>query len=294
MVTVFPNSGQKTSNAPVNIGEKKFIFFVEGDFDEIVLTELLKTQNIDIKKMGAAPNLKSVATSFSKAMPNYFFAIDRDHQSKNEVETTWKNFPDAEKSNLIIWRRKEIENYFFDPEIFCKSNFLNKSESEIKTKILTIASSRLYYEAARITLSAIRTNYELVTRDLNKFSDKLDQFKTKEESLDQLVKFSQLNKIFENQANYSKDKIAEIYKQNLDELTGGRSKLEFNQGKWQELMSGKAIFSSLFAEAIDQKQCPYDNDGKRKFIHDLFSKDTQIPNDLRDFRTLVKNAIDRT
>ena len=47
--------------------------------------------------------------------PTYYFLIDRDHHDIDFINRSWYNFPDPNTHNLLIWRKREIENYFLEP-----------------------------------------------------------------------------------------------------------------------------------------------------------------------------------
>lgn len=40
------------------------------------------------------------------------FVEGRDHHKHDFVEGCWKNFPDPDTDHLLVWRCREIENYF--------------------------------------------------------------------------------------------------------------------------------------------------------------------------------------
>lgn len=88
--------------------------FVEGSSDEAidpqVLDKLLGDVTIQIKTLGPSSHIRSVAEALHKHHPYYYFLIDRDHHNDIEVERCWERFPDISTCNLLIWRRRELEN----------------------------------------------------------------------------------------------------------------------------------------------------------------------------------------
>jgi hypothetical protein len=97
--------------------------FVEGSgsdpLDEDILKSYLqgiKRFSIEIKSLGGNSEIKSAASALHAHHKNYYFVIDRDYYNDNEVEKTWLNFPDETKNNLLIWRKRELENYFISPD----------------------------------------------------------------------------------------------------------------------------------------------------------------------------------
>ena len=101
------------------------VLFVEGDkgsVDPEVLNKLFSNK-ISIEPLGPSSSVKSVAKALQTYHPTYYFLIDRDHYDDSFVEKCWDDFPDPKTNNLLIWRRREIENYFLDPDYLSRSDF---------------------------------------------------------------------------------------------------------------------------------------------------------------------------
>ncbi len=109
------------------------VLFVEGEggdsVDPTVLNELFE-QRIRIEPLGSSYFVRSVAEALFSCHPTYYFLIDRDHYADEYVDRCWNSFPDPEKHNLLVWRRREIENYFLEPEYLGKSRQSAKSSSK--------------------------------------------------------------------------------------------------------------------------------------------------------------------
>lgn len=91
--------------------------FVEGArddaFDPTVLKRLFGM--ITVKALGPSHHIRAAAEAMYAHHPEHYFIIDRDFHDDTDVERTWSRFPDPEFSNLLMWRRRELENYFIEP-----------------------------------------------------------------------------------------------------------------------------------------------------------------------------------
>jgi len=109
------------------------VLFVEGkdrsSVDPKILGELFGTDTIKIEPLGPSYSIKSVAQALYSYHPTYYFLIDRDHHDDDFVAQCWNHFPDPDKYNLLVWKRREIENYFLDP------NYLFPSKEDALTKL---------------------------------------------------------------------------------------------------------------------------------------------------------------
>jgi len=81
---------------------------------------------IRIRPLGPSYSVKSVAEALHPFHPTYYFLIDRDyHHNDDFVGRCWDNFPDPATHNLLVWRYREIENYFLEPDYLAYSDFLD-------------------------------------------------------------------------------------------------------------------------------------------------------------------------
>ena len=109
--------------SPVGPDEVRFdaghVLFVEGRGDDAIDPTVLRVllgDQLRIEPLGASFSVTSVAEALHQFHPNYYFLVDRDHHDYDFVEQCWSNFPEAGKRNLLVWRQREIENYFLDPD----------------------------------------------------------------------------------------------------------------------------------------------------------------------------------
>ena len=108
----------------------KHTLFVEGKndqaFDPIVMKKLLNNNGLEkmtVKGMGNSDNVRSTAQALIYHHPSYYFLIDRDDNDDLTVETSWDSFPNVNQHNLLIWKKRELENYFIEPNYLFNSKF---------------------------------------------------------------------------------------------------------------------------------------------------------------------------
>jgi hypothetical protein len=141
----------------------RHVLFVEGNNTECVdptAMELLFQKRLAVQPLGACFSIRSAADALHPYHPDYYFLIDRDHQSDEFVETCWKAFPDPTTSNLLVWPRREIENYFIIPEYAQKSKYLNVSPNELAEEIRCLCEQRLFMDVCNAVICGIREEFK--------------------------------------------------------------------------------------------------------------------------------------
>lgn len=222
------------------------VLFVEGSedgsLDQAVLRALL-SGTLRIETMGPAYSVRSAAQALARHHPRYYFLIDRDHYDDEFVERSWKNFPDPETNNLLVWRRREIENYFLDPGFLAESVYCEAGEPELTTTLVAAAQERLFLDTANIVISSIREEQKWTWID--HFTNPAD-FSSKDEAMDRLVAqeaFSERSS--KVSAMVSKDEITERFERSLETMTGGGEELYYGTGRWIEMVRGKKVLGRL-------------------------------------------------
>ncbi|MCC5848689.1 MAG: hypothetical protein JJU29_11390 [Verrucomicrobia bacterium] len=231
--------------------------FVEGSSDEeidpIVIAELLLNSGlpqVEVRPMGGCENVRSAAWAMVRHHPSYYFVIDRDDQSDQQVEDSWTSFPDADNANLIIWRKRELENYFIDPNYISQSNFLKKgfSKNRIAKVVLKEANRRLFLDAANLTLLSLH-------RDLRRpfcdhFANPAD-FQTIDDGRSRISELPELSdKVADITRLFSKSHVETLYDDFVNVLTGGAYPLMYGTGDWLTRMSGKEIFRAIAGQCF--------------------------------------------
>ena len=206
------------------------VLFVEGDEESIDAKVLngLFDNDIQIEPLGPSFSVKSVAEALSKYHPTYYFLIDRDHYDNEFVEQCWRDFPNPATHNLLVWRRREIENYFLEPTYLLQSQFCQANHGELEEKVLEYANERLFLDAANHVVISIRE--ELKRNWIEKFSNPSD-FSTKEEALQNLRDADHFGQHRSNvDQNVSANEVERRFHECLELMTGGQSTLVFGTG----------------------------------------------------------------
>ena len=234
----------------------KHKLFVEGkdnqEIDPVVIQELLKNNEltaIEVQAMGGCDNVRSAAQALIDQHPTYYFLIDRDDQDQATVDQSWSKFPDPNAYNMLIWRKRELENYFIDPDYLEKSSFL-KHNSHVRQRILDVCRSRLFLDAANLVLLYLTRELQ---RPLNiKHFATIERFKNKDDGVMQL---EQLAEQFDHKKSsvfgiLGLDTVKQLYSDFVNELSGSVFPLQYGSGTWLERMSGKEIFHVIANECF--------------------------------------------
>jgi len=234
----------------------QYRLFVEGnndqEIDPNVIQELLNENElteIKVEVMGACDNVRSASQALIKHHPLYYFLIDRDDQELVKVEDSWRKFPDPDQYNMIIWRKRELENYFIDPAYIQKSSFL-KPSANIRQRILKECRRRIFLDAANLTLHFLsRTLRQPLA--IEHFKQPED-FKNENAGLTQLEQLSKLTDKKTQVINIlEQNSVKTIYCDFVIELTGGVQPLQYGSGTWLERMSGKEVFRVIANECFE-------------------------------------------
>ena len=220
--------------------------FVEGQkasgFDPQILSTLLPPA-VTVNPLGPSFSIKSVAEAMFPYHPTYYFLVDRDHHDDRTVERSWERFPDPDCSNILIWRRRELENYFIDPEYIGKSAYRTCGMEELCARLCAAAQRRVYLEAANAVLTTVREFAKLKWIDL---FDRADDFKTRDDGIRQLIgRPAYADWANRMRGQMSEASLTEQFEATLALLTGGNERLEVGRGQWMHRMRGKKLLPTL-------------------------------------------------
>jgi len=237
-------------DASIVLQSAKHTVFVEGSKDEeidpVVIRELLRINDlvqIDVKPMGHCDNVRSAAQALIHHHPSYYFLIDRDDQEDDEAERSWSDFPNPDTHNVIIWRKRELENYFIDPDYLVRSPHLRIDEVELRRRILKECNRRLFLDAANLALLALNRQ---VRKPFASHFGNPNEFRTQRDGAKRLEELSALlEKATSVVETLSKDAVAMSYSTFVDDLSGGVFPLEYGTGSWLDRMSGKEVFRCI-------------------------------------------------
>ncbi len=220
----------------------------DGGFDHAVISDLFYGNPLTLKALGPSSHMRAVAEALYVDHPHYYFLVDRDHHDDATVEKTWRRFPDPDTNNLLIWRRRELENYFLLPDYLAKSDYLQKSLDELNHALIELARQRLYFDAANLVISRLRE--DLKANWIEHFK-KNEGFETQENGLQQLLGRGEYQKYQEKVTTHLReDRRRELFEQIVQDLTGGEPNLALGRGKWLELLKGKEILPSLINQCF--------------------------------------------
>lgn len=280
--------------------------FVEGSGDDTIDAVFLKNffgTLIDIECMGPSFHLKSVATALHAHHPEYYFLIDRDHHDEKSVEASWRNFPDPATSNLLIWKKKEIENIFLEPDYLQRSQYIKEEfkgqsgQTKLESLILQFARKRLFMEAANSVVLAIRE--EQKTTWIETFT-KPSEFETVQAAKSKLLKASEFQARSTDISNsVQPDILEQKFEEVLNDMSGGTLPLEWNRGLWRAHMSGKEVLKQVVNQCFQvrdrNKKVIQGHDHYIEVIKDLARQDqSHQPDDFRELYRLIENAINRS
>ena len=294
---------------PVGSDEVRFdarhVLFVEGRGDDAIDPTVLRVllgNQLRVEPLGASFSVTSVAEALHQFHPNYYFLVDRNHHDFDFVEQCWRNFPDAEKRNLLVWRRREIENYFLDPNYLARSSYLVGDTRELRASILDRAQRRLYLDAANSVIVRVR---EVVKKNRIKMFTDLAQFSTRDQALHALSEAS-LSDLYQDvvRKNLAIEDIQRAFLDTLSTMTGEKSqtsprdRLRFGTGNWIEMMKGKKLLAEILSSNLFRVQ---DRRGivvagaqeRNEITRDLLQRDESVqPRDFIELKRIIKRRME--
>ncbi|TYT75021.1 DUF4435 domain-containing protein [Desulfobotulus mexicanus] len=226
--------------------KSQHVLFVEGKDKNSVDPKVLDAlfgQSIRIEPLGASFSVRSVAEALFPYHPTYYFLIDRDHHDNTFIDKCWTNFPDPATHNLLVWRRREIENYFLEPEYLFQSRFCRVSQEELERQVLRFANERLYLDAANHVVTSIRE--ELKRNWIQIFSNPAD-FPDKEKALQKLKNAGEFHQHSANvEQKVSAGEVERRFHSYLESMSGGKTPLALGTGDWLHMIQGKKVLAQL-------------------------------------------------
>ncbi len=229
--------------------------FVEGEgpdsLDVILLGALLRSnglEHVGVAPMGPSDNVGAAARALHKHHAEYYFLADRDTQAPDVVERSWERFPDPKASNLLIWPKRELENYLIEPAYLAKCGRL-KPKADVARDLLCAARGRVYLDAANLTIMEIRDAWR------GKWVPNLHASADAASREAGLAKAVEALSALEPHASamlelVSADAVAKRYNTIADDLTGGADPLELGRGSWLDRMSGKELWHSVVNKCV--------------------------------------------
>lgn len=275
----------------------RYTLFVEGKisneasspppFDQAIVSRILRDIPIRTVTMGASHNIKAAAQTLFYAHPDYFFLIDRDHYNDNIVEKSWETFPNPDTYNLLIWRKREIENYFLDPDYLAQSKYMSCSKDKLQGEIIKHAKMRLYMDCANLVITYCRETMKI---NWIKHFEKKEDFADEKAAINNLFSKDE----FKNKCELTNElldpkKIEEKFYKYLSDATGDKTELEFGRGKWMDMLCGKEILKSVINDSCFRNVRGYQGDKKLVTVAlELLTKPADHqPSDFQRLRNLI-------
>jgi hypothetical protein len=238
--------------------DARHTLFVEGSnssIDPQALTFFLRQNgiNISIVSLGPSSHLRAVAQALCQHHHDYYFLIDRDDHDDKSVEDCWSNFPNGNTHNLLIWRRREIENYFLIPDYLARSQYLSCSLEELQQCIRETASKRAYLDVANLVILKLKKK---LNKDWIELFDaeKITGFDGRDTTLAKLKDTYEAAKqtcdVFQQLHEYP---IFDRFNETVEKFFGGQNKLEFGHGSWLEMIKGKHILRTVINKCFRVK-----------------------------------------
>ena len=268
------------------------VLFVEGaatSRDQPVIETLLRSQ-IRVEPLGGSFSVRSVAEALVPVHPTYYFLIDRDHHDDDFVEFSWSNFPDPDTRNLLVWRQRELENYFLDATYLAGSSYCDSTADEVWTRIVDCCNSRLYLDAANRVITSIREDFK---RTWIQHFGNPEEFRDRPETLNRLVSREEFSQYGQRVARgISRDEIERRLDEQLNLMAGGEYPLQFGRGAWLATIRGKKVLPQV----VDACFVVTDRDGVRvdgptsviEVMRELVAKDLDDqPGDFRALKELI-------
>ncbi|MCU4764616.1 hypothetical protein OCF08_21735 [Bacillus cereus] len=276
----------------------KHIFFVEGNrgsIDKFAISALFEDiDGISVEGMGHCGYVSSVAEALVHYHPTYYFLVDRDAQSDEEVNEAWEKFPELDKNNLLIWKCKEMENYFLSPD-FCKhSRYFTGDVDKYIKGLEQVANERVFFDVVNHVIVSVRNQSR--EKWISCFQG-TSKFKDKEMSLNELLSISEYSEKITRDTNlFAKENLTTLFEERLDLLLGGANRCVYGQGRWMELMGGKKIFhqmvNNFFKVPNREGVLVNGRDKELEVVKSLVMlPDEKLPQDFVDLKKLVKGRI---
>ena len=282
--------------------DARHVLFVEGGGDDAIDPTVLQAMlgsRLRIEPLGASFSVSSAAQALHSSHPDYYFLIDRDHHDADSVEQSWRRFPDAERRNLLIWRKREIENYFLDPEyLSCSQYFVGISE-RLREFIVERAQHRLYLDVANSVIVSLRESIK--KNRVQAFTDP-EALSTREIALQALIDlgFGEKYRKLSDQTLSSAGIEAAFHdtlRTMTGETTGTGDRLGLGAGQWIDMMRGKKLFAEVVGSSLFRVEDRYGNmlsgvQARNVVVRDLLrNRGITQPSDFDELKQIIVQRI---
>ncbi len=270
--------------------------YVEGNADSMDMLILENLLDIRVEYLGASYNVRAVAEAFKNIQPASYFIVDRDHFIDNEkVEESWKSFVEG-KTNLLYWRKKEIESYFLDPVFLSKSIYAKQSvEDKIREAILKYAQKYIFLHIVQYVIVTIREENKKEWIKIPRETE-LSHYENKTIALETLCKSTKINdKIDATSENLSQERLVKLFEKSLKQFQGNAECLKWGEGEWLSLMPAKKLLHELinsysfFKDAEKDIELSKENRKTKIVIKELLKHEEYIPEDFKQLKRVLSD-----
>ncbi len=195
---------------------------------------------------------------------------------------------------MLIWKRREIENYFLDPDYLAKSKYLSVSKNKLESCLVKTCQSYIFFDIANQVITQIR---ESLKENWIEAFDKTNGFKTKDNALKNLLKREEFG-IYEEKVtgNLENTKIEAMFESIFEKMTGGKNELEIGSGKWLELIRGSRALPTIIDKCFKVKSLKNKSlqgaEKRREVLENLVGLDIkEQPSDFRKLHQLISEKI---
>lgn len=269
--------------------------FVEGDSvsstDFFFFEELLKGTPVRVAPLGPSQEMRAAAAALHRVHPTYWFVVDRDHHDDETVERSWRRFPDPERANLLIWRKRMLESYFLDPAWLADTPYFRGSPDELERRILSAARRWIFHDIANLVIAAVR---ERLKRNWIQFFDRPGNgFTTAAESFDTLLRLEKWqHKCDDTTAVLNRDSLAALWSEELALCLSGEPEPVPGVGAWRDRMDAKPVFNSLIDPCFrfpERGGRPFTAAEKHEAVVRTLARTPRdrLPEDIRQLRAMI-------
>lgn len=155
-------------------------------------------------------------------------------------------FDPSQGHNLLIWRKKELENVFLAPDWLAHSQYRKSgfTAESLREEIRTVMQGRLWPELVKRVLAKVRFELKAARRKKGKDQEAAPTSRAEAEAAvvhsEALVELRKRTGLC-----LSESKLRERFDAEVQVITGGLESLCWGTGRWLELLSGKGALKSL-------------------------------------------------
>jgi hypothetical protein len=274
------------------------IVWVEGEandgagpsIDVAVIDTLLRDTPPRVMGLGKSSGIQAAARALHAYHSHYYFVIDRDHFDDQTVEGTWRNFPDPDQNNLLIWRKRTIENYFLDAAFLDCSRY-RKTGVDVEAALEQVAGQFVFMDIANAVILEIR---ERLKADWIRLFRTPAPFQSKDLAWDELKHRTE----WAAKRKAANDLLAEttlsdLFDAAVDRFLGSAPQPRHGEGAWRDLMAGKPLYNHLVNQAfhvVDREgRVVRGREAQHAVAIDLIASGQCLPVDFVRFRQFIED-----